>query len=284
MGWLAQTHADDVVKEAKTFALGRAVEFDAAGSRRRRIDESWSIDGAKSLPFADFVRLVAELLDQLATLRATEALARLGAPQLRASFDRFDTDKSGRIELKELSPALNALGLAVDAAGTKYVLEKYDKGARGRKGLDVGAFSALVRDLVGWQQRQQVHLNAAQVETAFRRYDTRGEGHIAATDLRRAVELLGVRPDAGGGRSPGTAAASPGARRAAASTSKSSRLSCATWSRTRSSRRRRGWRRPTASSRRSGGSTRTTRARSTRASSRRRCRRWGSPRTTCRRR
>ena len=53
-----------------------------------------------------------------------------------------------------------------------------------------------MRDLVGWQQRQQVHLNAAQVETAFRRYDTRGEGRIAATDLRRAVELLGVRPDA----------------------------------------------------------------------------------------
>ena len=70
VGWLAQTHADDVVKEAKTFALGRAVEFDAAGKPGSgRIDESWSIDGAKSLPFADFVRLVAELLDQLATVR-----------------------------------------------------------------------------------------------------------------------------------------------------------------------------------------------------------------------
>ena len=68
-------------------------------------------------------------------------------------FHRFDQDKSGDIDARELREALQALGLATDTAQAAKVLAKYDRDHSGK--LEFDEFLHLVTELRGFQRRAQ---------------------------------------------------------------------------------------------------------------------------------
>ena len=115
---------------------------------------------------------------------------------MKAAFSQFDTNKSGRIEAKELQPALDLLGIHVDQAANQDIMARYRTKKEGTLNFD--DFGKLVRDLVAWQQRQQAaaSIPRAQIEGAFNQFDVDRSGRIDASELRRALERLGVKVDA----------------------------------------------------------------------------------------
>ena len=81
--------------------------------------------------------------------RRAEALAG-GQPysgaEVRAAFDRFDANGSGRLDYRELRAALRALaGLDVDSQDATAILQQYDADGNGL--LDLDEFGSLVRRL-----------------------------------------------------------------------------------------------------------------------------------------
>ena len=150
-----------------------------------------------TLNFDDFGKLVRDLV---AWQQRQQAAASIPRAQIEGAFNQFDVDRSGRIDASELRRALERLGVKVDAAQAREVLAKYDKPRGGGGGLDLAAFTRLVRDLVTWQQQQAV--NAPQlterINRAFQQYDRNRNGKISGAELRPALEGLGVPADRAG--------------------------------------------------------------------------------------
>ena len=74
------------------------------------------------------------------------ASSRWSESEVRAAFDRFDTNRSGRLDYKELRKALNALGgLSVDGQEATAILQQYDGDGNGL--LDIDEFRRLVERL-----------------------------------------------------------------------------------------------------------------------------------------
>ena len=72
--------------------------------------------------------------------------------ELRAAFERFDANKSGRLDYRELREALRAVGgLELDGQEAVDILQQYDSDGNGL--LDLDEFSSLVRRLAGLQAR-----------------------------------------------------------------------------------------------------------------------------------
>ena len=74
-------------------------------------------------------------------------------PSAADAFARYDTDRSGDIDMVELRNALLALGLQVDVPQAAEVLAKYDADKSGR--LELDEFERLVAQLTSFQQQQQ---------------------------------------------------------------------------------------------------------------------------------
>ena len=64
---------------------------------------------------------------------------------MRAAFARFDANRSGKLDHRELRAALRQLGLDVDEAEATAILQRHDTNNNGL--LDVREFGALVRQL-----------------------------------------------------------------------------------------------------------------------------------------
>ena len=76
------------------------------------------------------------------------AARRWSDSEVRAAFDRFDANRSGRLDYSELRAALRALaGLELDSQEATAVLQQYDADGNGL--LDVDEFGSLVRRLSG---------------------------------------------------------------------------------------------------------------------------------------
>jgi hypothetical protein len=56
--------------------------------------------------------------------------------RLRAAFDKFDTNQSGKLDHKELRSALKEAGLEMDSGKAQELLEKYDKDQSGLMEFD----------------------------------------------------------------------------------------------------------------------------------------------------
>ena len=64
---------------------------------------------------------------------------------VHAAFDRFDTNRSGRLDYKELRTALSSFGLSVDSTEARAILQQYDGDGNGL--LDIDEFRRLVERL-----------------------------------------------------------------------------------------------------------------------------------------
>ena len=158
--------------------------------------------------------------------RRPEALAG-GQPysgaEVRAAFDRFDANGSGRLDYRELRAALRAFGLDVDSGQATAILQQYDADGNGL--LDLDEFSRLVGrlyELNGLDRSRatpsthastSAHAGASpiaaiaaagpvasastahrwsdsEVRAAFDRFDANGSGRLDYHELRAALRAL----------------------------------------------------------------------------------------------
>ena len=127
-----------------------------------RIDEVVDREAQKGtlqLSLGDFSRLANDVAAwHAANLRG--ALPTMW--KIDGAFKRFDSDGSGRIELKELTGARKALGLETDEAGAKAVLGRYERKEM-HAGLDLAEFTQYVEHMSKWM-RTELHFNSNQLE------------------------------------------------------------------------------------------------------------------------
>ena len=96
---------------------------------------------------------------------------------LADTFDHFDRDQSGGIDVAELKPALRYLGIDADTKTATDILSRYD--GDNDQSIDIKEFAALVRDV------QLMHT-----------FDVNGDGTLDDAELRPALKELGLEVSA----------------------------------------------------------------------------------------
>ena len=122
---------------------------------------------------------------------------------LRAAFDRYDTNRSGTLSLKEVGKALQPLGLRMGPQ----TLQRFSESDRSRDGvLQFAEFCELVATLqrerplspgdagAGQPPRDSAEVQR-EAERAFDRYDESGNGYLSPRELRQALKELKLQTD-----------------------------------------------------------------------------------------
>ena len=89
----------------------------------------------------------AQLVSEFRRLQDRELAERAKAfpPDVRAIFERYDGDRNGRLDYKEVRVALAAFGLDVSDDKSKSYLNKYDRDKSGH--MEIDEFALLVEEL-----------------------------------------------------------------------------------------------------------------------------------------
>ena len=134
---------------------------------------------------------------------------------VRAAFERYDRNRSGFLDYRELRNALEHMGYDVDEAAAAEVLRVYDDRPHDGK-MDIGEFAQLVHDLAprlgkgkkgggggggGGAGSSSARLppgsaaaRAADVRSAFEYYDRNRSGFLDYRELRNALAHMGYEP------------------------------------------------------------------------------------------
>ena len=194
----------------------QAMGLDVSEQKAAQLLQDYDRDGNGLMDIGEFADLVSSVrgvnLHSLKsryqksekTLQAEAAIgAALGARDIRAAFDRFDANKSGKLDYKELRGALKTVGLEPSEQQAAALLGKYDKDGTGL--LEVHEFAELVsafrrvrleglaaentalRAEAGKQQPV-----APEVRAAFERHDASRSGKLDVRALREALQVVGL--------------------------------------------------------------------------------------------
>ena len=236
-GTLAYTDVRSALKEAgvelkepegvKEAALAK---YDADRAGKLELGEFWTL--VHVLRRAQYQGVAAELKKlQASAKKAEEELGELrdeegsrrgrrrgpSVPaEIQAAFDRYDANKSGKLDYSELQKALQAAGLEISEHQAAAMLQRY---GRGRAGLmDVEEFAELVLSLrrqlldsyaaEATALREQLRLALggnhpesskavgvpADVRAAFERFDANKSGKLDYTELQEALRVMGFDP------------------------------------------------------------------------------------------
>jgi len=130
----------------------------ATGINLREVLTTYDTDKSGSLDFDEFERLVAQLTSfQRQQAAVTAEGAAVVRPSAAEAFARYDTNRSGDMDLAELRSCLMALGLQVDdEPRATEVLAKYDKDTSGDK--DKSSAPARRRSVVKEMEAQEASL------------------------------------------------------------------------------------------------------------------------------
>ena len=128
---------------------------------------------------------------------------------IRATFDRFDRNRDKLINVSELQDALQHLGLPTATRRTTDILKRFDQDHSGS--LDLDEFAALCVELQAAQEVSgarasngppplapismlPVRSSAAEdeIQRIFEQIDGNLSGYIDGSELRRALEALGL--------------------------------------------------------------------------------------------
>ena len=109
--------------------------------------------------------------------------------RVRVAFSRFDVDGNGRLDAVEIKQALATLGMVASSSEAVAVLQKYDTDRSG--GVELAEFAQLVNDLIAFQGGGSKDI-PHEVRKAFAHFDSDGNGRIDAFELRTALHHLGV--------------------------------------------------------------------------------------------
>jgi len=137
--------------------------------------------GADSPPETDRPNLEAIKMERRSSLGALPILGRAdkivsGVLPLAAAFDKFDDDKSGGIDIKELRAALEYLGVSVTSDQASNILKQYD--SYPDNVIDVKEFATIVKDI-----------------KLLLEFDENHDGVLDANELLAALESLGLNID-----------------------------------------------------------------------------------------
>ena len=157
----------------------------------RRYDDT-KVDG--KLDLFEFDRLYRDLSDfqqgKAPTLGSSGGGGTTDA-RVRAAFERFDSDRNGKIDARELREALQHLGVAADDTQARRVLARYD--ADRNASLDLGEFGKLVTELIEYQGGGTTPgVIPPEVRQAFAQFDRDRNGSIDAHELLDALKALGI--------------------------------------------------------------------------------------------
>ena len=142
-------------------------------------------NGNGLLELAEFLQLAAEL---------GRGQRGWSDSDIRAAFRRFDANNSGKLDYKELRPALRGLGVDVNEREAVRVLQSYDGDGNGLMELD--EFSRLVRQIhIRGRRGSSSKWTDADVRRAFHKYDSNSSGKLDYKELRAALQDLGLRHD-----------------------------------------------------------------------------------------
>merc|ERR1719230_989779 len=103
--------------------------------------------------------------------------------EIREAFDLFDTDGTGRIDVKELKVAMRALGFEPKKEDIKKALA--DLGKDGNSTIDFEDFFKIT------QQKMVERDPKEEMEKAFRLFDDDNTGKISFKNLKRVTQELG---------------------------------------------------------------------------------------------
>ena len=140
---------DPKAKEAKNI-VGRYESSGKGGDRSGSIElDEWAqlVSEFRRLQDRELADLRRDLRD-LAELRAQLELAERAKafpPDVRAIFERYDGDRNGRLDYKEVRVALAAFGLDVSDDKSRSYLNKYDRDKSGH--MEIDEFALLVEEL-----------------------------------------------------------------------------------------------------------------------------------------
>jgi|EP00670_Eutreptiella_braarudii_P004050 Ca2+-binding EF-hand superfamily protein len=107
-------------------------------------------------------------------------------PMVKATFEKYDVDKSGDICVKELLHALVDCGVDADAKHTKEVCAKYDLDGNGK--LCIKEFAVLVQDAMHGSVAGDAPNVDPVVLSVFRKHDKDGSGAIEASELKEVLK------------------------------------------------------------------------------------------------
>ena len=205
--------AIDQAKEAGVsapkVAAAEAALAEATKPKGNAMDQYWGggSDGAKSTPVPTPTPV--PTTSSIASASPVTSLTFPGATpeeqaqakqRLRTAFDKYDTNHSGKLDHKELRNALKEVGLEMDSGKAKELLNKYDKDQSGLMEFDefVELCVALNRvnlNLAGTISEKD--MKAAELWSAFNKYDTDCSGKLDHKELRTALETVKLSLDSG---------------------------------------------------------------------------------------
>ena len=115
--------------------------------------------------------------------------------RVRAAFEKFDTNRSGYLDYRELRNALRHHGMDVSEESATAVLRRYDERPDGR--LDVGEFAKVVQDIESAAGRGRKGPTAA---TGPFVPAGRGKARLEPLKLGTVVPYVAELESPGGGR------------------------------------------------------------------------------------
>uniref|UniRef100_A0A915L024 Uncharacterized protein n=1 Tax=Romanomermis culicivorax TaxID=13658 RepID=A0A915L024_ROMCU len=102
-------------------------------------------------------------------------------------FKTFDVDKNDKISTSELKNVMHAIGLDITDEEVTAMMKIADTDASGY--IDFEEFLEVVRKSCAYDRP----LDDQEIKSAFKTFDTNGDGRITTAELKKAVKDLGVR-------------------------------------------------------------------------------------------
>ena len=164
--------------------------LNASAAQTREVLERYDTgfrDG--KLDLGEFARLVQDLNSFTGGGGALDGGMGTADERVRVAFSRFDVDGNGRLDAVEIKQALATLGMVASSSEAVAVLQKYDTDRSG--GVELAEFAQLVNDLIAFQGGGSKDI-PHEVRKAFAHFDSDGNGRIDAFELRTALHHLGV--------------------------------------------------------------------------------------------
>jgi len=102
--------------------------------------------------------------------------------EIESAFLLFDTDKSGEIDIEELSNAMRSLGIYQNKKETKLTMAFADKDGSGS--IEKGEFISLMAKIIDQKNQKE------EIKKTFRFYDNDDDGKITVKNLEEAADIL----------------------------------------------------------------------------------------------
>merc|ERR1719424_2786983 len=118
--------------------------------------------------------------------------------ELRAAFNKYDTNHSGKLDHKELRNAVKEVGMELDSDKAKELLMKYDKDQSGLMEFDEFQELCIALNRVNLNLEGTIDekdMKAAELWAAFDKYDTNYNGTLDYKELRKALETVKLQMD-----------------------------------------------------------------------------------------